>query len=76
MSTFLSVGAVRSQGDIEGDYPSVSQEIARQLAADINRTGQKIVRKQLNVPPTIEVRPGWTFHVMVNRDMILRPYAG
>jgi type IV secretion system protein VirB10 len=76
MSTFLSVGAVRSQGDIEGDYPSVSQEIARQLASDINRTGQKIVRKQLNVPPTIEVRPGWTFHVMVNRDMILRPYAG
>ena len=76
MSTFLSVGAVRSQGDIEGDYPSVSQEIARQLAGDVNRAGQRIVRKQLNVPPTIEIRPGFPFHVMVNRDMILRPYAG
>lgn len=75
MSTFLSVGAVRSQGDIEGDYPSVSQEIARQLASDVNRSGQKIVSRQLNVPPTIEVKPGFPFHVMVNRDMILRPYA-
>ena len=75
MSTFLSVGAVRSQGDIEGDYPSVSQEIARQLASDVNRSGQKIVSRQLNVPPTIEVKPGYPFRVMVNRDMILRPYA-
>jgi len=36
--------------------------------------GAKIADKNLNVQPTIEIRPGMKFNVFVNKDLILRPY--
>jgi type IV secretion system protein VirB10 len=33
------------------------------------------VQRQLNVQPTITVRPGWPVHVLVNRDILLPLYA-
>ena len=29
---------------------------------------------QLNQPPTIQIRPGYVFNVMINKDMILPPW--
>ena len=75
LSTFLNVGATYAAGDVEGYNPDVEQEIAGDVAAGINQAGQKIVERQLSVSPTIEVRSGWPFNVMVNRDIILRPYG-
>jgi type IV secretion system protein VirB10 len=43
-------------------------------AEEINKVGSKIVEKNLNVQPTLEIRPGFKFNVFVNKDMILRPY--
>jgi type IV secretion system protein VirB10 len=74
LSTFISVGARQAAGDVEGYYPSIGQQIAQEAANGINQAGQKIVDKELNVAPTIEIRPGYKFNVMVNRDIILRPY--
>ena len=36
--------------------------------------GQKIIDRQLNVQPTITIRTGWLFRVLVNKDMRLKPY--
>lgn len=33
-----------------------------------------MVRKNLNIQPTLEIRPGYQFNVMVNKDLILEPY--
>lgn len=74
LSTFLGVGARQTTGNVEGYYPSIGQQIAQEAASGINQAGQKIVEKELNVAPTIEIRPGYKFNVMVNRDIILRPY--
>lgn len=44
-------------------------------AADrTQRVGEKIVDKELNRPNTITIRQGWTLRVLVNRDMVMRPY--
>jgi type IV secretion system protein VirB10 len=45
------------------------------VGMDVNRAGQRIVDRQLNVAPTIQVRPGFKFTVMVNKDVVLRPYG-
>jgi type IV secretory pathway VirB10-like protein len=41
---------------------------------EVSEASTKIVLKQLNIQPTITVRPGWDFHVFVKKDMILKPY--
>jgi type IV secretory pathway VirB10-like protein len=47
-----------------------------QMAKDINQSGQKIVDMQLNVKPTLKIPPGQRFNVMVNLDIVLKPYRG
>src|SRR5258708_5034702 len=40
----------------------------------VNQTGQQLVRRQLNVQPTLTIRPGFPVRVIVNRDLMLAPY--
>jgi len=76
LSTFLSVGARQAGGNnSEGNYPTTRQQMAGDAASGVNQAGQKLLDRELNVAPTIEIRPGYKFNVMVNRDMILRPYS-
>ena len=37
----------------------------------VNQTGRQIVQRQINVPPTLTVRPGHVLRVLVTRDMIV-----
>ena len=67
---------------------SVSSELGRDRDDDIfnalrdgsqqtfNQAGQQIVTKQLQVQPTLKIRPGWRLRVIVNKDIILQPYGG
>jgi type IV secretory pathway TraG/TraD family ATPase VirD4 len=41
-----------------------------------NQAGQRIVERDLNVQPTIKVRPGWPLRVLIHKDLTLRPWAG
>ncbi len=40
----------------------------------VNQTGQQLVRRQLNVQPTLTIRSGFPVRVIVNRDLMLAPY--
>jgi type IV secretion system protein TrbI len=40
----------------------------------LNQAGQQVVRRNLNVQPTLTVRPGFPVRVIVNRDLVLAPY--
>lgn len=40
-----------------------------------NQAGQRIVDRNLNIQPTLKVRPGWPLRVIVTRDLVLRPYT-
>jgi len=42
----------------------------------MNQTGQQVVRRNLNIQPTLTVRPGFPVRVIVNRDLVLEPYRG
>lgn len=42
----------------------------------INDAGQQIIRRQLNIAPTLTIRPGFPVRVIVTRDLILEPYGG
>ena len=53
---------------------SFSGAFARKSGEEINRAGQAITRKNLNIQPTIKIRPGYSVNIMVNKDLILKPY--
>jgi type IV secretion system protein VirB10 len=40
----------------------------------VNQAGQEMTRRNLNIPSTLTVRPGLPVRVIVNRDLVLRPY--
>jgi type IV secretion system protein VirB10 len=40
-----------------------------------NEAGQRIVSKDLALQPTLTVRPGYPVRILVNRDIVLRPYV-
>ncbi len=42
----------------------------------VNQTGRQLVQREVNVPPTLAIRPGYPLRVMVTRDLILEPIEG
>ena len=38
----------------------------------VSETGQQIVRRQLNIQPTLTIRPGFPVRVVVTRDLVFR----
>jgi type IV secretory pathway VirB10-like protein len=71
LSTLLGVGSQIGFGSSESDLIRAIRESTQQSA---NQAGQRIVQKDLNIQPTITVRPGWPLRVIVHKDLVLRPY--
>ena len=69
----LGVGTELTFGGEEGDLLRAIRESAQR---DANRAGQRITERNLNIQPTITVRPGWPLRVIVHKDLVLRPYRG
>jgi len=77
LSTFLAVGTELGAGSDSNSNDSAIIQALRHGASDsLNQTGQQVVRRSLNVQPTLTVRPGFPVRVVVNRDLILAPYGG
>jgi len=72
LSTLLSVGAELAIDDED----RLLRAIRNGGQDTINDAGQQIIRRQLNVPPTLTIRPGFPVRVIVTRDLILEPYGG
>lgn len=71
LSTLLAVGAELATSDEDRLIRAI-----RDGAQDtINQAGQQIVQRQLQVKPTLTIRPGFPFRVIVSRDLILEPYG-
>ncbi len=78
LMSMLGVGAQLSQPQTGNALttPSASQQAAGALSQQINTVGTNLLNKNLNIQPTLNIRPGMTFNVLVNRTMILPPYRG
>jgi type IV secretory pathway VirB10-like protein len=69
LSTLLGVGAELGATNAES---SLLQALRRGAATSLNQTGQQIVRRNLNIQPTLTIRPGFPVRVIVNRDLVFR----
>jgi type IV secretion system protein TrbI len=74
LATVLGVGTSVAFGAGSGDSDLV-RALRESTGQTTNRAGQRLVERQLNVQPTLTVRPGWPLRVIVHKDIVfLRPY--
>ncbi|MEM6651847.1 MAG: TrbI/VirB10 family protein, partial [Pseudomonadota bacterium] len=71
LATLLGIGTELAFDD---DETGIARAVRDGFQDTTNQAGQRIVDRNLNVQPTLRVRPGWPLRVIVTRDLILRPY--
>ncbi len=73
LSTILAVGTELGSDQNDSD---IVRALRRGTGDTLNQAGQQVVRRNLNVQPTLTIRPGYPVRVIVTRDLVLQPYRG
>ncbi|RWI72178.1 TrbI/VirB10 family protein [Mesorhizobium sp.] len=72
LSTLLAIGSELAVSDEE----RLVRAIRNGAQDTINDAGQQIIQRQLQVTPTLTIRPGFPVRIIVTRDLIFEPYRG
>ncbi len=72
LSTLLGVGTEMGSSSEEN---AVVRALRRGAADSVSDVGQQVVSRQLNIAPTLTIRPGFPVRVIVTRDLVLEPYG-
>ena len=67
VSTLLGIGGELGAG---GDDDLI-RAVRRGSQDSINRAGEQVVARELNIRPTLTIRPGFPVRVLVTRDIVL-----
>ena len=71
LATLLCVGSELTLGNNQNDLVSAIEQSA---IKNTDQAGQSLVQRQLDVQPTLTVRPGWPVRILVHKDLVLSPY--
>ena len=74
LSTLLGVGAELAAPDRTGSDSKIIIATRQSGQDTVNQVGQEITKRNVSIQPTLTIRPGFPMRVMVNKDLILRPY--
>lgn len=70
-----AVDNMDSSGGSDTNKPTMQQEVGTALASQIGQTSLSLLQKNINLAPTLEVRPGYEFVIVVTKDIVFdRPY--
>jgi len=72
LATLLGVG---SEMTVTGESDLV-QAIRESTQQNVSRAGDQLTSRNLNIQPTITIRPGATVRLVVHQDLILAPWRG
>jgi len=72
--SFVGAGAQLSQPDSNNGDITAREMLAAELGRQWSEVGKEMARRNMNIQPTLEIRPGYRLNVMVNKDLILKPY--
>lgn len=74
LSTLISIGGAAAQNSAgRRDDRVVLQDAAGGVASAASQTGQRLVERDLQRPPTLRIAPGQLVRVLIDRDLILPP---
>ena len=78
LTSLFSAGIELSQGTNSSvlQSPSVGQQVGQAVGQQVGQLGVEVTRRNLNIQPTIIVRPGYRFFVRVEKDLLFDgPYS-
>lgn len=69
------VSLSQDNGNSDSDRQRASDALSEALGQNLGSAIAEMLRKSINISPTIEIRPGYRFNVMVTKDMVFSgPY--
>ena len=74
LTTLLGVGAELAAPENLQDGNRIVIAGRDSVQDSVNQIGQEMTRRNMNIQPTLTARPGLPVRVIVNRDLVLRPY--
>ena len=69
------VAGAASLGDSDNEENSFESQMSAQTNSNLSGAVNSIVNKNLNIAPTVIIRPGYKFNIVVDRDLVLKPYV-
>jgi type IV secretory pathway VirB10-like protein len=76
MASLFSAGAQLSQPQNSNGNVNSTQLLAASIGQQANTVGAMLISRGLDIQPTLTVRNGYRFNIMVTRDMVLQPWPG
>ncbi len=73
LSTLLGVSAELAEPS-SGESGTVIVAAQESAQESVNQVGQEMTRRNLDIQPTLTVRPGFPLRIRLNKDVVLRPY--
>lgn len=74
VSSLLGVGAEVASPQTNGSDSRIVIAARNGVQDTVNQVGQELTRRNLDIKPTIKVRPGFPLRVVVSRDLVLEAY--
>lgn len=73
----VTAGIATSQPENSGyGRPSLGSAMSEAVGQQLGQVTAQLIAKNLNIAPTIEIRPGYRFNVIVTKDMTFnKPYS-
>lgn len=68
------IGGVAAATDTEDGDSTFKEEAGAEVNSNISSAVNKVVDKNLNIAPTVIIRPGYKFNIIIDKDLLLRPY--
>jgi type IV secretory pathway VirB10-like protein len=78
LTSLFAAGIGISQGQNSSvlTQPSYGQQTGQVVGQQVGQSGVEVTRRNLNIQPTIIVRPGYMFFVRVEKDLLFKsPYS-
>ena len=73
LSTVIGIGA--ELGSNANDS-AIASALRQGSSNSLSQTGQQITQRNLNIQPTLTIRPGFPVRVIINRDLVLAAWQG
>jgi type IV secretion system protein VirB10 len=75
-SSLLSLGSRQAAGTVDQESVRPEQLAAAEVGANISDVGGRLVERELQIKPTLNIRRGFGVQAYVSRDIELEPYSG
>lgn len=70
LMSLMSTGAnISAQNGMSGNQPATQMAVAG-MGSQLNQTGSRLINKNLNIQPTLKIRPGYKFNITATKDIV------